>query len=164
MSELEPSDYSTTLEELKSRVHAARLRVQRRANNELLQLWWHVGQTIRTRRSQEAWGTNVLDRLARDLRTEFPTMKGFSAANLRYMRRFAEAWPDLDAIRQRPVGELPWGHVIELLDKLDDGWKPFWLDTVAAAPEGITRVAFVADNPGKWLIESQTAAAWFEVV
>ncbi|MEW6450013.1 MAG: multicopper oxidase family protein [Pseudomonadota bacterium] len=56
------------------------------------------------------------------------------------------------------------GHSVRLLDKLDDGWKPFWLDTVAAAPEGITRVAFVADNPGKWLIESQTAAAWFEVV
>lgn len=126
MSELEPSDYATTLEELKSRVHAARLRVQRRANNELLQLWWHVGQTIRTRRSQEAWGTNVLDRLARDLRAEFPTMKGFSAANLRYMRRFAEAWPDLDAIRQRPVGELPWGHVIELLDKLDDQEQRDW--------------------------------------
>lgn len=126
VSELEPSDYATTLEELKGRVHAARLRVQRRANNELLQLWWHVGQTIRTRRSQEAWGTNVLDRLARDLRTEFPTMKGFSTANLRYMRRFAEAWPDLDAIRQRPVGELPWGHVIELLDKLDDQQQRDW--------------------------------------
>lgn len=53
-------------------------------------------------------------------------MKGFSAANLRYMRRFAEAWPDLDAIRQRPVGELPWGHVIELLDKLDDQEQREW--------------------------------------
>ena len=46
-------------------------------------------------------------------------MRGFSPANLQYMRRFAEAWPELDSILQRPVGELPWGHVIELLDKLD---------------------------------------------
>jgi FtsP/CotA-like multicopper oxidase with cupredoxin domain len=56
------------------------------------------------------------------------------------------------------------GHSVRLLDKLDDGWKPFWLDTIALSPQNITRVAFVADNPGKWLIESQTAATWFEVV
>lgn len=36
------------------------------------------------------------------------------------MRRFAEAWSKEDAIVQRAVGQLPWGHVIELLDKLDD--------------------------------------------
>jgi FtsP/CotA-like multicopper oxidase with cupredoxin domain len=56
------------------------------------------------------------------------------------------------------------GHSVRLLDKLDDGWKPFWLDTIAVPPQDTSRVAFVADNPGKWLIESQTAAAWFEVV
>lgn len=120
MSELTPDDYASTLEALKQRVHAARLRTQRKANNELLQLWWHVGRTIHERQAQEAWGTKVLARLAADLRAEFPSMKGFSPANLAYMRRFAAAWPDLDSILQRPVGELPWGHVIELLDKLDD--------------------------------------------
>lgn len=41
-------------------------------------------------------------------------MKGFSRANLFYMRRFAQAWPDVNAIVQRPIGRLPWGHVIEL--------------------------------------------------
>lgn len=118
--ELIPDDYAATLEALKHRVQGARLRVQRKANNELLHLWWQIGHTIRARKSAEAWGTKVLDRLAGDLRAEFPTMRGFSAANLRYMRRFAEAWPDAEAIRQQAVGELPWGHVIELLDKLDD--------------------------------------------
>lgn len=119
-TELVPDGYAATLEDLKRHVHSARLRVQRRANNELLELWWHIGQTIRVRQSEEAWGTSVLSRLASDLRAEFPSMKGFSPANLRYMRRFAEAWPDPSVIRQRPVGELPWGHVIELLDKLGD--------------------------------------------
>lgn len=95
MTDLVPDDYAATLEELKRQVHEARLRVQRKANTELLQLWWSIGQTIRARRAQEAWGTNVLARLAADLRAEFPSMKGFSPANLRYMRRFAEAWPDL---------------------------------------------------------------------
>ena len=56
----------------------------------------------------------------------FPTAKGFSPASLKYMRRFAEAWPDQDAIGQRPVGQLPWGHVIELIEKLDDAELRDW--------------------------------------
>lgn len=117
---MEPTKYASTLEELKSQVHRARLRAQRTANNELLQLWWRIGHTILTRQAEQGWGTKILTRLAADLRAEFPTMKGFSRANLFYMRRFAEAWPDPDAIVQRPVGLLPWGHVIELLDKLEE--------------------------------------------
>lgn len=56
------------------------------------------------------------------------------------------------------------GHVFRLLDRLDDGWKPFWLDTITVAPSETTRVALIADNPGRWLIEAGAAAvAWFEV-
>ncbi len=62
------------------------------------------------------------------------------------------------------------GHHFRLLDSLDDGWKPFWLDTVLVAPEQTVRIAFVADNPGKWMLHCQRLehsengmAAWFEV-
>jgi FtsP/CotA-like multicopper oxidase with cupredoxin domain len=56
------------------------------------------------------------------------------------------------------------GHSFRLLDALDDGWKPYWLDTMPMAPGGKARIAFVADNPGKWLIEGLDGAkAWFEV-
>lgn len=62
------------------------------------------------------------------------------------------------------------GHSVRLLDNLDDGWKPYWLDTIVVMPEQTARVAFVADNPGRWLIECQRLeqpekpmAAWFEV-
>jgi len=44
-------------------------------------------------------------------------MKGFSPSNLKYMRSFAEAWPDLTD-RQRTVGDLPWGHNVTLLTRL----------------------------------------------
>ncbi len=56
------------------------------------------------------------------------------------------------------------GHSFRLLDALDDGWKPFWLDTMPIAPGGKARIAFIADNPGKWLIEGLDGTnAWFEV-
>ena len=45
------------------------------------------------------------------------------------------------------------GHSVRLLDNLDDGWKPFWLDTLLVAPQQTARIAFVADSPGKWLID-----------
>jgi len=61
------------------------------------------------------------------------------------------------------------GHHARLLDNLDDGWKPYWLDTIMAAARQTTRIAFVAENPGKWLINGRVLgrdsgmAAWFEV-
>lgn len=61
----------------------------------------------------------MLDRLASDLREAFPEMKGFSRANLKFMRAFAQAWPDA-AIGQQAVSQLPWGHNVMLLTKLKD--------------------------------------------
>jgi FtsP/CotA-like multicopper oxidase with cupredoxin domain len=62
------------------------------------------------------------------------------------------------------------GHHFRLLDNLDDGWKPFWLDTVLVPPAQTARIAFVADNPGKWMLHCHRLehadtgmAAWFEV-
>ena len=61
------------------------------------------------------------------------------------------------------------GHSMRLLDRLDDGWKPFWLDTIMVAAKQTERVAFLADNPGRWLIDcralgrTEGTATWFEV-
>jgi len=51
------------------------------------------------------------------------------------------------------------GHHFRLLDRLDDGWKPFWLDTLAVEPGQTQRIAFLAEYPGRWLIES-VATDW----
>ncbi len=84
-----PSGYAAVLAELKLQVRAARFTAQRRVNTELIRLYWGIGATILQRQGDEGWGSNVIGRLASDLRTEFPEMKGFSRANLFYMRRFA---------------------------------------------------------------------------
>ena len=126
MSSLVPTDYAVTLESIKRLVHEARYVAQRQVNTELLRLYWQIGATIIERQKTASWGSKVLSQLSVDLRAEFPTTKGFSPANLKYMRRFAEAWPTQDAIGQRPVGQLPWGHVIELIEKLDDAELRDW--------------------------------------
>jgi hypothetical protein len=64
----------------------------------------------------------VIERLAADLRREFPDMRGLSARNLRYLREFARAWPAQSAseMLQQPAAKLPWGHHMVLLDKVAD--------------------------------------------
>ena len=59
----------------------------------------------------------MIDRLAGDLKVAFPEMKGFSPRNLKYMRAFAEAWPD-EAIVQGVLAQLTWYHNIALLEKV----------------------------------------------
>jgi predicted nuclease of restriction endonuclease-like (RecB) superfamily len=115
-----PSGYADWLAELKIRIHTAQQRAALAVNRELVLLYWQIGRDILNRQAQQGWGAKVIERLAHDLRTAFPDMKGFSRANLMYMRAFADAWPDA-AIVQQAVGQLPWGHNLVLLTKLKDG-------------------------------------------
>jgi len=115
-----PDYYDTLLTELTTRVAAARSTAQRMVNTQLVELYWEIGRTILQRQARDGWGTRVITRLSADLRREFPHNKGLSVTNLQYMRGFAAAWADGPAISQQPVGKLPWGHIVVLLDKLDD--------------------------------------------
>ena len=112
-----PSDYGPWLAELKAQIHAAQQQAARNVNRELVLLYWQIGRGILERQGREGWGSKVIERLAQDLRNAFPAMKGFSRANLLYMRAFAEAWPDQEIVQQA-VGQLPWGHNLVLLSKL----------------------------------------------
>jgi hypothetical protein len=95
-----PSSYAATLASLKQHVRNARFTAQRRANTELVVLYGQIGATILLRQGQEGWGTKVIARLAEDLRTEFPEMRGFSPRNLAYMRAFAAAWSQQETVQQ----------------------------------------------------------------
>jgi predicted nuclease of restriction endonuclease-like (RecB) superfamily len=114
-----PADYIEWLTDIKGRVAAARSRAALAANAELSGLYWQIGRDILERQARQGWGSKVIERLARDLREAFPEMKGFSRANLLYMRAFAEAWSD-PAIVQQAVGQLPWGHNVLLITRLKD--------------------------------------------
>lgn len=112
-----PPGYTEWLAEVKARVLAAQQRAALAVNAELLQLYWRLGKDLLERQAGERWGNGIVDQVSVDLRAAFPEMKGFSPSNLKYMRAFAEAWPDF-LIRQQAVGELPWGHNVVLLTKL----------------------------------------------
>ena len=114
-----PNGYADWLVDLKTRIHTAQQRAALAVNRELVLLYWQIGGDILERQAKQGWGAKVIERLAHDLRAAFPDMKGFSRANLMYMRAFAEAWPDAEIVQQA-VGQLPWGHNLVLLTRLKD--------------------------------------------
>lgn len=109
---LVPATYPALLAEIKTRIRSAHIRASLAANHEMLRLYWDLGRMIRTRQSREGWGAKVVDRLAADLRRAFPEHRGFSPRNLKYMRAFAEAWPEISFV-QRPVAPLAAGKKTE---------------------------------------------------
>ncbi len=88
-----PSTYQHLVAQLKNEIQVARVKATLSANAHLLVLYWKIGKAIAEQESSEGWGSKIVDQLAKDLRSEFPDMKGISPRNLRYMRNFAVAYP-----------------------------------------------------------------------
>jgi len=120
-----PEGYDEFLRGLKERIRTAQVKAALAVNRELVLLYWRIGQDILERQRQSGWGSKVIDRLAADLRSAFPEMSGFSPRNLKYMRAFAEAWPDEDFVQQ-VAAQLPWFHNCTILDKLKNLAERIW--------------------------------------
>lgn len=128
-----PANYQEVFAELKARVQASRTRAVLMANEEMIRLYLFIGSRLAT--SGASWGDKTVERLATDLRREFPDMHGFSRTNLYYMRKVWLVWSPAPEIVQQLVGRIPWGHHIALVTKVqDDAIRTFYLQK--AAEEG----------------------------
>jgi predicted nuclease of restriction endonuclease-like (RecB) superfamily len=84
-----------------------RIRIVFTANQSMILLYWEIGRAILERQQKEGWDSKVIDRMDYDLKKSFPEMSGFSPRNLKYMKKFAEAWDDIEIV-QRTVAQIPW--------------------------------------------------------
>jgi predicted nuclease of restriction endonuclease-like (RecB) superfamily len=121
----EDNSYIALLEGLKQRIKSAQIRAALAVNQELIWLYWQIGQDILQRQQVEGWGGKVIERLSKDLRREFPDMKGFSARNLGYMKAFAIAWPDEQILHQLGA-KIPWRHNTILIEMVKDPQARYW--------------------------------------
>src|SRR5690349_1166023 len=112
-------DYTSFLESLKERVSSSRYIASLQVNRELILLYHHIATEILKSQANNGWGAKVIDQLSRDLKTAFPEMKGFSPRNLKYMRKFAEEYTDLEFV-QAVLAQLTWYHNITVLEKVSD--------------------------------------------
>ncbi len=120
-----PEGYSDFIQQIKKSILQRRLKTIVSANASMIVLYWEIGNLIHQRQLQQGWGAKVIDRMSADLKKEFPDMSGFSPRNLKYMRKFAEAWTDLEIV-QRTVALIPWRSNITLLDKLNVPEQRLW--------------------------------------
>ena len=109
--------YKVWLADIKARVRSAQIKAALSVNTELLRLYWSMGRDIVARQKNTKWGDSLLLRLSRDLRAEFPEMKGFSQRNLKYIRQWFLFYAKGEAIGQQLVAQIiqvPWGHNINI--------------------------------------------------
>ena len=135
MNEEIPSQqtYAALLATIKERIQIAQGRAALAVNRELVLLYGGIGKEILGRQRQEGRGTEVVERLAKGLRSSFPHRKGFSRTNLLYMRAFSKAWP--------------WLHNCALLDKTKDQEERIWY-AHAAIENGWSRNILVMQIEG----------------
>ncbi len=118
-------DYKYFLQEVKQRYRSAQLKAAFAVNREMIAFYWQLGKDIIEKQAQSAWGTKFLDQLSKDLQMEFLGTQGFSVRTLKYMRKFAQLYPKL-VIGQQAAAQLPWGHIMLLIDKVKDSDAREW--------------------------------------
>lgn len=160
-----PEGYEYWRKTIVSRIENAKLRVSFHVNADLLSLYWSIGSDILEKQQTLGWGAQVIEKLSQDLSRAFPEDRGYSVRNLKYMRAFAEAYPDFPFVQvplaqlqeypiwhvplarfhgdnnefvQVPLAQITWYHHISLLSKVKDNTKRA-LYIIATAQEGWSR-------------------------
>jgi predicted nuclease of restriction endonuclease-like (RecB) superfamily len=114
------SEYRSFILEIKQRIQASQIKAAIAVNQELLLLYWDLAERIVTKQQQAAWGDGFLLQISKDLKTEFPEMKGFSKRNLEGMRQWYQFWVTESAIALQLVAQIPWGHNLTVVTKIKD--------------------------------------------
>ncbi len=115
------ASYFESLEKIKQEISQTRSHVVMSANSELIGMYWRIGHDID---AHSEWGSKYLQSLSYDIRMAFPGVKGFSVRNLKYMLKFAREF-DYEEVQQL-VAQIPWGHIVHLMDKVDDRHERLW--------------------------------------
>jgi len=111
--------YGTLLADIKQRVRAAQYAALRAVNKELVALYWDIGRLIVERQGDAGHGDAIAERLASDLRAEFPGITGFSRRNIFYMRQFYLAYRNETKV-QPLVAQIAWSHNLLVLQNCRD--------------------------------------------
>jgi predicted nuclease of restriction endonuclease-like (RecB) superfamily len=110
--------YVQVFEKIKNDIRQSQLKAALSVTRELIMLYWRIGRVLSDKVSQEGWGAKTIEKLAKDLTSTFPGISGFSYRNLKYMRQFAESYPDQNWATA--VAQIPWGHNIAIMEKVDN--------------------------------------------
>ena len=124
------TEYKEFIQDIKSRIQASQIKAAVKVNTELLRLYWDLAQLIVKKQKESTWGEGFIAEISKDLKNEFPNMKGFSTTNLLYMKKWhlfyieqkiPQTVGDLGTATGRQlvaeIFQIPWGHNREIITK-----------------------------------------------
>ena len=117
---IKSQEYKGWIENLKSKIHAARTKVALSINSQLLELYWEIGKDISERQRTSDWGSKLIEQVADELRKEFPELKGFSRRNIYAMRQWYNFYSEKYPFVPQSVAQIPWGHNRLIISKVKD--------------------------------------------
>lgn len=89
-------EIKNAVQSIKAAILKSQARSAQMINHEQLSLYYGIGRFVSEHSRNGFWGTGAIDSISKQLRAELPGLKGFSAENIKLMRRFFEAWKDLE--------------------------------------------------------------------
>ncbi len=120
--EMQEMNQLQLITEIKDKIQTAQYRALLNVNKQLIRLYWEIGTSLNKNTS---YGNKFIDTLTQEIKVAFPGVKGYSARNLRYMKRFAKEITDPDFLQTVSV-KLSWSHNLVLIEKLDDMESRYW--------------------------------------
>jgi predicted nuclease of restriction endonuclease-like (RecB) superfamily len=87
---------SSAVQQIKSAILQSQARAVQMINQEQLSLYYGIGRYVSEHSRKGYWGTGAIGRISKQLQAELPGLKGFSEENIKLMRRFYEAWKDIE--------------------------------------------------------------------
>lgn len=127
MLEKRNEQYIIWILDLKQKIQQSQIKAAIQVNSALIEIYWDLGKKITERNFENSYGSGFFSQLSKDLRSEFPEIKGFSESNLKYCKRFYLFYNQDDENRQQVVDDLsnqiflvPWGHHVTLITKCKD--------------------------------------------
>ncbi len=125
-------NYKEWIKELKNKIRSTQIKASIVVNTVLIEFYWEIGKMISEK--ENVWGSKLLEKMSKDLKLEFPDLKGFSVTNLKYCKlfyTFYQIHPQLEGeieIGQQAVDQLqnkyvkktaliPWGHNVLIITK-----------------------------------------------
>lgn len=141
-------DYAELLKQVKHRIGLAQKRAIYSANGEMLHMYWDIGKLLQNKIDEANWGDKLLERLSIDLKNEYPTVKGFTTRNCRYMMQFYREYnqeltfvklpvsqiegsnenvkPTVSQKFILPIIHISWAHNVVLMQRVKDIDARYW--------------------------------------
>lgn len=122
MTDTKMISYPPFLEEILSKIQQARYEMLKTVSKQTVALYWEIGKAVSQKAQQEKWGKSIVERLSKDLQTEFPGIRGFSARNIWRMKTFYEFYTENEKLPPL-VAEIGWVQNCLILEKCKDKIK-----------------------------------------